>query len=311
MGQTESTALTLFLLTSTPKRRVRRQKNKHMRKTLLLTLLLAMISNLAGAQKLENIIETDDALCMTPGALTKDGNPILYLTNEVDHFYILDDNFQVVKNITTKSEATIFYLISGEYGAIEPYDSSMVYNGSYLLKDIFGDGYQYLVMNENEDGFGVYNSDNKRIASIDFPAGYERDSYEESQAFMAIGKKLYFLVGGLTKKGSDDDEWCTAIYSIGSNPGSVALVSVAPSAKISPRAPRKGENVSVTIDSELVGKDCIVNVVSSSGQTVFETRMPESESQLDINTSRFSKGVYVVTVSAEGVNKEAAKIIIR
>lgn len=122
---------------------------------------------------------------------------------------------------------------------------------------------------------------------------------------------MYFIVGGLTKKGSDDDEECTAIYSIESNSGSVALVSVAPSAKISPRTPRKGENVSVSIDSELVGKDCIVNVVSSSGQTVLETRMPEGESQFDINTSRFSKGVYVVTVSAEGVSKEAAKIIIR
>ena len=281
-----------------------------MRKTLLLTLLLAMISNLARAQKLENIIKTDDVLCMTPGVLTKDGNPVLYLTDEEDHFYILDDNFQVVKNITTKSEATIFYLISGEYGAIEPYGNSMMFNGSYLLKDIFGDGYQYLVMNENEDGFGVYNSDNKRIASIDFPAGYERDG-DEKQAFMTIGKKLYFFVGGLTKRGSDDDEECTAIYSIESNTGSVALVSVAPSAKISPRAPRKGENVSVTIDSELDGKDCIVNVVSSSGQTVFETRMPEGESQLDINTSRFSKGVYVVTISAEGFSKETAKIIIR
>ena len=282
-----------------------------MRKIFLFALLLAMISNLAGAQNLSKLFDISDGeLLMIPGALTKDGNPVLYLYD--DPISILDDNFQVAKKIAPQGDPVEFYLISGEYGAIEPYGNSVMDNCFYLLKDIFGDGYQYLAMNENEDGFGVYNSDNNKIASIDFPAGYERDWEEEdNQAFMAIGKKLYFIVGGFTKKGSDDEEECTAIYSIESNPGSVALVSVAPSAKISPRAPRKGEKVSVSIDSELVGKDCIVNVVSSSGQTVLETRMPEGKSQLDINTSRFSKGVYVVTVSAEGVSKEAAKIIIR
>ncbi|MDE6697414.1 MAG: T9SS type A sorting domain-containing protein, partial [Muribaculaceae bacterium] len=162
------------------------------------------------------------------------------------------------------------------------------------------------------DGFGVYNSDNNKIGSIDFPSGYERDWDDyDKQAFMAIGKRLYFIVGGLTKKGYDDDEECTAIYSIESNPGSVSLVSVAPTAKISPRTPRKGENVCVSIDSELVGKDCLLNVVSSSGQTVLEARIPEGENQFYINTSKFSKGVYVVSVSSEGVSKETAKIIIR
>ncbi|MDE6380351.1 MAG: T9SS type A sorting domain-containing protein [Muribaculaceae bacterium] len=118
---------------------------------------------------------------------------------------------------------------------------------------------------------------------------------------------------GDTFEAVDDDgeEYTYTRLNSGGNAGSVALVSVAPSARVSPRAPRKGENVSVSIDLELVGKDCIVNVVSSSGQTVLETRMPEGESHLNINTSRFSKGVYVVTVSAEAVSKEVAKIIIR
>lgn len=153
-----------------------------------------MISNLSGAQKLENIIETDDVLCMTPGALTKDGNPFLYLTDEEDHFSILDDNFQVVKKIITHNEPAYFGLISGEYGAIEPYGNDVMDNSFYLLKDIFCDGYQYLAMNEKEDGFGVYNSDNNKIASIDFPAGYERDwEDDDNQVFLAIGKNCILL----------------------------------------------------------------------------------------------------------------------
>lgn len=208
--------------------------------------------------------------------------------------------------------------ISGEIGPMYNDFDSPIAGGIVLVKDIFGEGYNYMTWPDDANRIHIYNSNNKEISHIDFPKGYENGDSEagfqddEDCAFLTIGKNLYFVIQSLIKIGSEDeDETYTAFYRIDDINNSVKLVSVAPSAKISPRAPRKGENVTVTVDSEMEGKDCIVQVVSASGKSMMEKKIPSGQSNLEISTAGFPKGVYVVTVYSEDVQKEAAKIIIR
>ncbi|MDE6511704.1 MAG: T9SS type A sorting domain-containing protein [Muribaculaceae bacterium] len=55
----------------------------------------------------------------------------------------------------------------------------------------------------------------------------------------------------------------------------------------------------------------MVQVVSASGHTMLAAKLPAGQNQLDIDTSGFPQGMYVVTVSGNGTNKEVAKIIVR
>lgn len=293
-----------------------------MRKTFFITLLLALISNLAGAQATSNqVYVTDGGIYMIPGALTKDGNAVLYSCqydedDDIARISILDENFQVVEQFTiTHDFLEYINLITDELGTKEFGLDGPICGCIVLVKDIFGEGYTYMGWPSETNRIHIYSSDNKEISHIDLPKGYESRYYlrDEDIAFLSLSNNLYIVIGNLVKSGSneDDESTYTAFYRIDTTNNGVSLVSVAPSAKIGPRAPRKGENVIVTVDSELVENDCMVQVVSASGQTVYDTKIPSGQSQLEISTAGFSKGVYVVTVSAAGVSKEAAKIIIR
>ncbi|MDE5997912.1 MAG: T9SS type A sorting domain-containing protein [Muribaculaceae bacterium] len=297
-----------------------------MRKFFLISLLLALIPNLAGAQDLSNVVFSPEGnIRMIPGALTKDGNPVLYVLHwdddDRESISILDDDFQVVKKFSIPASHDVMEainFISGEIGTMEAESDSPIEGGNLLVKDIFGEGYNYMCYPDDANRIHIYDSNNKEISHIDFPKGYTfRDNNEdfrddEDCAFLTLGKNLYFVIGNLFKIGSEDeDEAVTAFYRIDGFNSNVSLVSIAPSAKIGPRAPRKGEKVTVSVDSDLIATDCMIQVVSASGQTVYDAKIPAGQSQLEISTTGLSKGVYVVTVSAEGVSKEAAKIIIR
>lgn len=293
-----------------------------MKKSFLITMLFAMISTLAGAQANNEpfgIIpigsstnEGDyDFTCMIPSALTKDGNAVIYTVNiDTGKFTIFDDNFQVTKQFTISLSDryslayTLFY--SDISGIVDDGGTSSMTGWIFLVKDIFGSGYNYLLWDEVSEEFVVFNSDNQKITSIDAPSGYEIIGGDIT--YLKLGKNVYLVLDMYNKQ---NDYYYTAFYRINDTGNSVSLVSMAPSARISPRVPRKGEKVTVTVGSEMQERNCQVQVVSASGQTVMNSEIPAGQSQLDINTSRLSKGVYVVTVSSEGVSKEAAKIIIR
>lgn len=293
-----------------------------MKKSFLITMLFAMISTLAGAQANNEpfgIIpigsstnEGDyDFICMIPSALTKDGNAVIYTVNiDTGKFTIFDDNFQVTKQFTISLSDryslayTLFY--SDISGIVDDGGTCSMTGWIFLVKDIFGSGYNYLLWDEVSEEFVVFNSDNQKITSIDAPSGYE--IIGDDITYLKLGKNVYLVLDMYNKQ---NDYYYTAFYRINDTGNSVSLVSMAPSARISPRVPRKGEKVTVTVGSEMQERNCQVQVVSASGQTVMNSEIPAGQSQLDINTSRLSKGVYVVTVSSEGVSKEAAKIIIR
>ncbi len=290
-----------------------------MKKFYLITLLFAMISTIAGAQTAGELLAMFDGdMYMIPSITTQDGKAVFYLANDPENdditISILDDDFKIVEEFKINQALLEKYDLINEFGILsEAYGfvraEAATWEGSIILKDIFGSGYNFMMTNEEGDVLKVFNKDCQEIAHIDPPVGYS--FYGVGFNIVVIGKK-YYLFAEISGDGEEEDgDYDVAIYRINSNDSSVSLVAISNSAKVSPRAPRKGEKVTVTVDPELVGKNCKVQVVSASGQTVMNTDIPDGQTQLDISTSGFTKGVYVVTVSAEGVSKEAVKIIIR
>ena len=201
----------------------------------------------------------------------------------------------------------------------------------YLTNGIFGDDYHYIMpIYEAKDfekkveyygkpgwiyqktwgtryditGFTVYDSSNNEVTSFRLPDGYVGSCYVN---FFQLGDNRYI---GMEDVEDNEGEHYLVIYRIDSD-NSVSFVTAAPSPKVSPRNPRRGEKVSVTLDSTVGMKGAMVQVVSASGQTMLSTKLPAGQNRFDINTSGFSQGMYVVTVSDNGVTREAAKIIVR
>lgn len=201
-----------------------------------------------------------------------------------------------------------------------------------LTNGIFGDDYHYIMPiyeakdfeSQEEDygkpgwiyekswgtryeraGFTVYDSSNNEVTSFKVPAGYT--SRYSDMWFFQMGDNRYI---GLDDVEDSEGEYYLVMYRLDSD-NSVSFVTAAPSTKVSPRNPKRGEKVSVTLDAAVGSAGAMVQVVSASGQTMLDTKLPAGQTQLDINTSGFSQGMYVVTVSGNGITKEAAKIIVR
>lgn len=198
-----------------------------------------------------------------------------------------------------------------------------------LTGGIFGDGYHYIVQtyelrnfeevyeynpewiyrkswgNRYEStGYVIYDFSGKEVMSFKYPSGYY-GGYD--LFFFQMGENKYL---GIEDVRDTNGDYCLLIYRLENN-NSVSFVTAAPSSKVSPRNPKRGEKVSVTIDTPVGNGDAMVQVVSTSGQTMLSKKIPAGQTQLDIDTSGFSQGMYVVTVSGNGVSKEAAKIIVR
>ena len=157
--------------------------------------------------------------------------------------------------------------------------------------------------------YKVYDSSNKEVMSINIPEGYF--AYGESLDFLRIGDKRYIMVSVRKERpGENGSDHFTIVYRL-DNDAKITQVAIAPSTKISPRSPKRGEQVTVTLDTPAGMEGCRVQVISTSGQTMLSTKIPAGQSHFDIDTSGFSQGMYIVNVYGGGITKEAAKIIVR
>lgn len=154
-------------------------------------------------------------------------------------------------------------------------------------------------------GFNVCDDSGKILMTFDIPSEYHYDGYDDDIYLFTLGPNKFVAI---PVRDADRNDF-NLVYRIDSN-NSVSFVTAAPTSKVSPRNPKRGENVTVSLDSS-VGEGAMVHVVSASGQTMLNTKIPVGQTQLDINTSGFNQGVYVVTVMSNGTSKEAAKIIVR
>lgn len=158
-------------------------------------------------------------------------------------------------------------------------------------------------------GISVVSENGATVASAKFPAGY----YSYSTApdiYLYDLDGTAFLVVSLREDDNSAKDDCYVVYELTDGGSSLKMVGTPMSVGVSPRAPRIGENVTVSL-GEPAGKDCFVEVVSSTGRTVLRRKMTAGDTSTSINTADFNKGIYIVTVNGQGNAREAAKIIVR
>ncbi len=153
-------------------------------------------------------------------------------------------------------------------------------------------------------GFKVFNSSNKEVAYFDIPEGYICN-YDFSPKFLRLGDKRYISI-----RTESSSEYFDVLYRL-DEINKVCPIAIIPITKVSPRAPRRGEVVTVTFDEKTIPLPKTINIISTSGQNVHKVKLSGGQSSLDIDTSRLNQGMYVVTVLTDGNSKEAAKIIVR
>ena len=157
-------------------------------------------------------------------------------------------------------------------------------------------------------GISVVSENGATVASAKFPAGYHPYGTNPDIDLYDL-EDTAFLVVSLQKEGDRNEEYYL-VYELTDGGSSLKMVGTPMSVGVSPRAPRIGENVTVSL-GEPAGKDCFVEVVSSTGRTVLRRKMTAGDTSTSINTADFNKGIYIVTVNGQGNAREAAKIIVR
>ncbi len=157
-------------------------------------------------------------------------------------------------------------------------------------------------------GISVVSENGATVASTKYPAGYF--SNHQPDIYLYDLDDTAFLVVSLHKDDNQYDDDYYLVYELTDGGSSLKMVGTPMSVGVSPRAPRIGENVTVSL-GEPAGKDCFVEVVSSTGRTVLRRKMTAGDTSTSINTADFNKGIYIVTVNGQGNAREAAKIIVR
>lgn len=156
-------------------------------------------------------------------------------------------------------------------------------------------------------GYKIYDSEGNLVSSIQLPQGlYSIAASRDDLRYMDINGKRYVICPVI----NDDNEYYYVVYRLDDR-SNLTMVATTPASKIAPRAPRRGENVTVTLNEKVAAAGCVIRVVSTNGQTVMQENVPAGQSTFDINTSRFPQGIYVVSVSSSEANTDVAKIVIR
>lgn len=176
-----------------------------------------------------------------------------------------------------------------------------------------GETYKEWGTNNLANGFEVYDLNKKLITSIKLPSGLY--IYGSNIDFLNLSGKKYIVVLATTKEGlliegTHNGDESIVIYSLDKQT-KATQIAIAPVGKVSPRDPRKGETVTVTVDDKYSNEGCIVNVVSTEGRTMLRRQIAPGENSIQFNTDSFPQGVYIVTFSGKSGKSEAAKIIVR
>ncbi|MDE6299281.1 MAG: T9SS type A sorting domain-containing protein [Muribaculaceae bacterium] len=242
----------------------------------------------------------------------KNGKPDGSSDNEIQ-FSIYNENFSLVKSFSlplgdTYDNATQLVDINDDGIKSYTFISRGIFNNefSYILPSIGNVGnYSNLIT-----GFKVFNPEGVEITSIILPEGYYQNNYVNQIQYVSLNGTKYILVGGCSRLNdtSYNTEY-TVVYNLDtlSRATQIALLE---NIHISPRTPRKGETVTVSLNDEGQSEGCVVNVVASDGRTLIQKNIPAGENTFTFNTAGFPQGLYIVTTSAKEGKAEAAKIIV-
>lgn len=159
-------------------------------------------------------------------------------------------------------------------------------------------------------GFSLMNEEGEILATFNLkdPGPYSSVGY---LYLLDLGDKKYFVQRDTRYDGGGNGEEFYEFYKVNQSSSGVQMVKVANiPVSISPKIAQRSTPIEVTVP-ENFGNSTIVNVVSMTGNTVYQRRMSADTNTLKIETDGFAPGVYVVNVSNGSTTQENCKIVIR
>ena len=220
------------------------------------------------------------------------------------NFTVYDSDFKEIKQLTLTDPVNLFGLFG--FGSDHKY--------YYITYGVFADEYSYILLKDGK--YNVYNLDGKLITTIQAD-GYNLDS--EDICYLPIKDKKYLLVEDVVdvkpEYGEDgsiitEGKSVALVFSLDISTG-VNQIAALPTGKVFPKAPRRGENIKVTLGEQLRNEKCLIKVYSTDGQCVSSQTSNPGQEEVQVSTHRFNHGVYVVNITSESGKTENTKIIIR
>ncbi len=162
---------------------------------------------------------------------------------------------------------------------------------------------------EGEDvactGFKIISNTGVTVAEVNFPSGYVSPYGNLEMGILIMGSDMYLC----TVVKDDAGNYYDISYTM-SDGSSVKQVGAPKRVSVSPRTPKKGTPVVVSLDNE-VSYGSLLTVVSASGAVVMSRNIPAGMDSVEIDTNNMPAGMYIVNVNDGKTIREAAKIIIR
>lgn len=154
-------------------------------------------------------------------------------------------------------------------------------------------------------GYKVESENGSVVAEIKAPAGYV---FYDSNPDLFIMDQKNFLVLLICDFGRTS--YFKVIYEINSEDASVKVVGAPHRVSVDPTTPSRGTLVNVDLGNP-ANEGCKIVVTSTSGRAVMTKVIEPGSMGTTIDTARFERGMYIVTVTDGKTTRENTKIIIR
>lgn len=275
------------------------------------TLILSSLHSIAQVST-PTIIEGNYSLQVIPGSVTVDGQSRLSFwdyTQTLDYnkdfeFIIFDRDF----NIECRFNATG----AREYVSIYDMDNDVVHGDVNLTQNFFNsdDLYEYVV--QDETAFKVMSQDGTQVLSIPCPAGIGQMEY----SYLAVMDEKHYVV--IIGRGSVNNssqpipmtQHYTFFYQIDPNSATIRQVNMPIKVRVMPTVVPRSTPITVTLDGNDKSTHT-VNVTATNGVNTMNIPMLPGNTSATIDTSRLSKGIYVVSVTDGEKTADSCKIVIR
>lgn len=183
--------------------------------------------------------------------------------------------------------------------------------GKMLSKHFFNedDNFEYFVHDFKYEAYKGWSEDYEKGY---FPCGYilKNDKGETLGKISGTGEICLVELGGkryVGVAGKTEAQW----YKVTSASSGSALVPVAKlPISVAPRMARRSTPVTVTVPAE-AGSQRTVTVVSTTGRTLLTSTLAPDTDTLNIDTTDFPAGIYIVNVTTGTSVTENCKIVIR
>lgn len=145
-------------------------------------------------------------------------------------------------------------------------------------------------------GFKVISDDGTLVNQVTFPDVYTFS--KECCQVIKFNNKYY-----LEFNASD----ASLIYEIKGGTDGIQLQSIIPM-EVSPTVVKKGSPIKVTLGES--DGDKTITITDISGKTIQQMTMPESLTEVSVNTANFSAGMNLITISKNGTVLNTVKVIV-